>query len=34
MAVELENAPYNKVATIYGRMMDVAINLERLNNQD
>ena len=34
LAVELENAPYNKVATIYGRMMDIVINLERLNNQD
>ena len=33
LAVELENVPYNKVATIYGRMMDVVINLERLNNQ-
>jgi hypothetical protein len=33
MAVELENVPYNKVATIYGRMMDMVINLERLEKQ-
>jgi hypothetical protein len=34
MIAELENAPYDKIALMYGRAVDMAIQAERLNNQD
>jgi hypothetical protein len=34
MHEELETAPYERVALMYGRAVDMAIKLERLTNQD
>jgi hypothetical protein len=34
MDAEMKSVPYNKVPMMYSRMMDVVINLERLNRED